>query len=98
MVTIGMNYLAIPNKEKAFESKFAKVVGALEAAPGHDKSVLYRDVSNKQAYMIVSQWNDEEAYNAFISSPEFRAVTDWGKEHILAARPSHEVYGSKGAS
>jgi len=94
MVTIGMNYLALPGKEKAFESKFAKVVDALEAAPGHDKSVLYNDVSNKQSYLIVSQWNDEEAYKTFIASAEFKKVTDWGQEHILAGRPSHQVYGA----
>ena len=94
MVTIGMNYEALPGKEKAFESKFAQVVGALEAAPGHDKSVLYCDVSNKQSYLIVSQWNEAAAFDAFIASDAFKKVTDWGQEHILAGRPKHEVYGS----
>ena len=93
MVTIGMNYEAIPGKGKAFEAKFALVVKALNEAPGHDKSVLYRDVTNENSYLIVSQWNQKQTFDDFIASPEFKAVTDWGEEHILAGRPSHKVYG-----
>lgn len=94
MVTIGMNYVVLPGKEKAFEAKFAGVTKALEEAPGHDNSHLYCDVGNQQSYLIVSQWNDAKAFDRFIASDAFKAVTDWGTEHILAGRPKHQVYGS----
>ena len=94
MITVGMNYVVLPGKEAAFESKFKKVTDALEAAPGHDNSHLYRDVRNEQSYLIVSQWNDSKAYDDFVASDAFKSVTDWGAEHILAGRPKHQVYGS----
>jgi len=93
MVTIGMNYVVLPGKEKAFESKFKAVAQALDGAPGHDNSHLYCDVSNPQSYLIVSQWNDKSAFDTFVGSDDFRAVTNWGTEHILAGRPRHQVYG-----
>ena len=94
MVTIGMNYVVIPGKEAAFESKFSKVLSSLELAVGHDNSHLYRDVANGRSYLIVSQWNDQDAFNEFIGSDAFRSVTNWGAENILEGRPKHEVYGS----
>lgn len=94
MITVGMNYHVIDGKQKAFEQKFARVTEALEAAEGHDNSHLYVDVADPQSYIIISQWNDDTAFQNFIRSDAFRKVTDWGSEQILDQRPSHTVYGS----
>ena len=94
MVTVGMNYVVLPGKGKAFESKFSHVTKALEEAPGHEQSNLYCDVKDEHSYLIVSQWTDAKAFDEFIASDAFKAVTNWGAEHILAGRPKHEVYGS----
>jgi heme-degrading monooxygenase HmoA len=88
-----MNYEILEGKESNFESMFAKVIGALREASGHTDSQLYKRVDNPQMYLIVSEWNDADAYNEFISSDKFKAVTTFGKENILAARPQHRVYG-----
>ena len=92
MVTIGMNYKMIPGKEKIFEDAFSKVIDVMNEMEGHSKSSLYKDVSDPQSYLIVSEWNSEDAYNGFIQSDKFKGVVNWGKENILAARPSHTVY------
>jgi len=92
MVTIGMNYKMIPGKEKIFEDAFKNVLGAMQGMEGHSKSFLYRDVSDPQSYLIVSEWDSEELFNAFIQSDKFRGVVNWGKENILAGRPVHTVY------
>lgn len=92
MVTVGMNYVVLPGKQTEFEEKFAAVIGALNAADGHTSSTLWRDTVNDASYLITSEWNDEQAFRDFISSDAFRAVTTWGKEQILAGRPSHKVY------
>lgn len=92
MVTIGMNYKMIPGKEKVFEDAFTKVLGVMNEMEGHSKSFLYCDVNDKQSYLIVSEWNSEDAFNAFIQSDKFKNVVNWGKENILAGRPSHTVY------
>ena len=92
MVTIGMNYMMLPGKGKIFEDMFGKVLIVMKEMEGHSKSFLYCDVNNKQSYLIVSEWNSEDAFDAFIASEKFKNVVDWGKENILAARPSHQVY------
>jgi heme-degrading monooxygenase HmoA len=92
MVTVGMNYVVLPGKQGEFEEKFATVIGALEAADGHDKSVLWRDTAADNSYLITSDWNDEQAFRDFVTSDAFRAVTNWGKAEILAGRPQHKVY------
>ena len=92
MITVGMNYQVIPGKEQAFESMFKKVVDVMGRTPGHTVSNLYRDVFDPQKYLIISDWNDRAAFDAFIGSDQFRNVADWGKQQILAGRPSHEIY------
>ena len=92
MVTIGMNYKMIPGKEKIFEDAFTKVLGVMNEMEGHSKSFLYCDVNDAQSYLIVSEWSSEDAFNGFIQSDKFKNVVNWGKENILAGRPSHQVY------
>ena len=92
MVTIGMNYKIIPGKEEVFEKAFNNVLKLMSEMDGHTTTSLYRDINDPQQYLIVSDWNSEEAYQAFINSDKFAGVVDWGKENILAGRPSHNVY------
>ena len=92
MVTIGMNYKMIPGKEKIFEDAFTAVLGVMEEMEGHSKSFLYKDVSDAQSYLIVSEWSEEKAFNDFMASDKFKNVVNWGKENILAGIPSHTVY------
>ena len=77
MVTIGMNYQMIPGKEKVFEDAFTAVLKVMEEMEGHSKSFLYKDVSNAQSYLIVSEWSDEKAFDTFMASeklvPAFNA-------------------------
>ncbi|MFQ5501209.1 MAG: antibiotic biosynthesis monooxygenase family protein [Phycisphaerae bacterium] len=97
MVTIGMNYDVIEGKAEEFEKVFYKVLGIMETMPGHGESRLYRDVSKPLSYLIVSQWSNEAAFDAFTQSEQFKNVVDWGKEKILSSRPKHEVYGREPA-
>ncbi|MFY9256537.1 MAG: antibiotic biosynthesis monooxygenase [Fuerstiella sp.] len=92
MITVGMNYQVIEGKQQDFEDKFAGVIDALNAADGHTKSSLWKDVADGASYLITSEWTDENAFTEFIRSDAFRAVTNWGKEQILAGRPQHKIY------
>ncbi len=92
MITVGMNYRVIEGKQRDFEEKFAAVLDALKAAEGHETSTLWKDVADDTSYLITSEWSDENAFTEFIRSDAFRAVTNWGKEQILAGRPQHKVY------
>lgn len=92
MVTIGMNYKVIPGKEEVFENAFKNVLKVMGEMEGHTQSALYKDVNDEHSYLIVSDWSSEEAYKSFINSEKFAGVVDWGKENILAGRPSHTLY------
>ena len=93
MVTIGMNYQVLAGKEKVFEDACTSVVSTMETIEGHDHSMIYRSIATgESAYLIVSRWESEQAFNDFVSSDAFKKVTDWGKENILAGRPSHTTY------
>jgi heme-degrading monooxygenase HmoA len=97
MITVGMNYQVIAGKEGDFEKVFAKVLGIMEAMPGHTESHLYKDAFDPQSYLIVSEWSDKSAFDGFIASEQFRNVADWGKAQILAGRPKHQIYGADAA-
>ena len=92
MVTIGMNYKVLPGKEETFEKACSGVIEAMAGIEGHKESFLYRDVNDGQSYLIASEWDSEDAFNIFCQSDKFKQVTNWGKENILAGRPSHKIY------
>ena len=92
MTTIGMHYDVIPGKEEEFEKGFSSVIEHLKTIDGHVESHLYEDVSAAGSYLILSQWQSKESFEAFIHSDAFHAVTRWGKAEILRSRPRHKVY------
>ena len=94
MVTIGMNYAVLEGKEATFENAFRKVVTAMGGIAGHGDTHMFRDIDDPLQYLIVSQWSDKTAFDAFIASDTFRNVANWGKEQILSGRPRHEVYST----
>lgn len=92
MITIGMYYDVIRGKEAEFEEKFRAVEAALRAGAGHKASFLYKRADDPSSYLIISEWESQEAFGAFLRSEAFRAVTDWGRAEILRGRPRHHVY------
>ncbi len=92
MITVGMNYQVLPGKERSFEDVFKAVIAAMNGMPGHSVTRLYTDVFERGRYLIVSDWSDRAAFDAFIRSEQFRRVANWGKEQILAGRPTHDYY------
>lgn len=93
MVTVGMNYRVRPGKEVVFERACRGVIRAMAGAAGHVRTRLYQDVDDPASYLILSEWRDREAFEAFTRSETFAKVTRWGREEILAGRPHHEIYG-----
>jgi heme-degrading monooxygenase HmoA len=92
MTTIGMHYEVVPGKEEEFEQGFLKVLEHLKTLPGHVESHMYEDVASVGSYVILSQWETKESFEAFIHSPEFAKVVAWGKAEMLRGRPRHKVY------
>lgn len=92
MVTVGMNYKIIPGKEDIFENAFRKVLLAMKEIEGHQETHLYRDIDDGGNFLIVSEWDTRQSFEQFIQSDQFKKVTNWGTEQVLAGRPKHEVY------
>ena len=93
MVTIGMNYHVLPGKEQIFEDACKNVVETMKGIDGHDVSEIFKSVtSDTPAYLIVSRWQSEVAFQSFVASDAFKKVTRWGKLNILADRPRHTTY------
>lgn len=92
MITVGMNYVVLPGKEATFENAFRKVIEAMKGIAGHRESHMYRDIDHPRSYVILSDWSDRAAFEAFIASDTFRAVANWGREQILEGRPQHRYY------
>ena len=92
MVTVGMYYDVLEGQGAAFESKFESVVRALQAAPGHKSSFLYRRVDDPDSYAILSEWDDPDAFRSFIKSEAFHQVTAWGRANVLRNDPRHKIY------
>jgi heme-degrading monooxygenase HmoA len=93
LVTIGMNYFVREDKGEVFEAACARVIETMAGIDGHDESHLYRQVSEgAPVYLIVSRWQNEEAFGDFIRSDAFKKVTDWGRENILTGPPRHTTY------
>jgi heme-degrading monooxygenase HmoA len=87
-----MHYDVVPGKEEEFERGFLGVLEHLKTLPGHVESHLYEDVASVGSYVILSQWETKESFDAFLRSPEFAKVTSWGKAEMLRGRPRHKVY------
>ena len=94
MITVGMNYRVLPGKEAIFENAVKGVIKVMSEGTGHVHTDLFRQVEDAGHYLIISEWNDQTAYEAFIRSEQFAKVTSWGAEQILAGRPKHQVYQS----
>lgn len=92
MVTIGMNYSVLEGKEQVFEDACARVVEAMQGIDGHAESHLYHRVGGEPVYLIVSRWENEQAFKTFVSSEQFKKVTSWGRDNILAGPPRHTTY------
>jgi len=92
MTTIGMHYEARPGKEEEFEKGFLGVLELLKTLKGHVESHMYEDVASVGSYVILSEWERKEDFEAFIHSPEFAKAVAWGKAEILRSRPRHKVY------
>jgi heme-degrading monooxygenase HmoA len=92
LVTVGMYYDVIPDKAPMFVAKFQEVIAYLAGVAGHRSSVLYQRVDDPTSYAILSEWDDPEAFQAFLRSDAFRQVTTWGREQVLRNRPRHKIY------
>ncbi|CAN5907626.1 antibiotic biosynthesis monooxygenase [soil metagenome] len=91
-MTVGLYYDVIPEQAGRFEQKFREVLDLMNGLPGHQSSFLYHRVDDPHSYAILSEWDDQESFLAFIKSDIFKQVTTWGREQVLRGMPRHKIY------
>lgn len=92
MVTVGMEYRVLPEKQDEFQGVFEEIRALMAKADGHTETRLFREVSDPQTFYILSHWKSEDAYHAFVRGEAFDQVLTGDHGKILAERPHHQIY------
>jgi heme oxygenase (mycobilin-producing) len=51
--------------------RFAQRAGAVDDADGFEGFELLRPTDDRETWLVVTRWRDEEAFNAWVASPAF---------------------------
>ena len=92
MTTVGMDYRVLPGKERVFEDAFRNVLKALEGAAGHRRTRLYREVEAPAVYLILSEWDEPEAFTPIPRWNEGNNMKS-RRDELLKKRPLSPIKG-----
>ncbi|MFD1860720.1 antibiotic biosynthesis monooxygenase [Aeromicrobium camelliae] len=72
MSVIKINAITVP-KDSGDElaHRFAKRAGAVDGADGFEGFELLKPTDDREQWLVVTRWRDEEAFQAWVSSPAF---------------------------
>lgn len=70
--------------------RFAKRAGAVDGQDGFEGFELLQPADDRTTWLVVTRWRDEDAFNAWVSSPAF------GAGHQSEAK-AHGGHGAEGA-
>lgn len=66
MSIVKINAISVPEGAgPELEKRFAARQNAVDSAPGFEGFQLLRPVAGEDRYFVVTQWKDEESYNAW---------------------------------
>lgn len=54
---------------EAFEKAYYQVAGAVHGTPGHIRDELIRDTSAGDTYVLLAEWESEEAFHRWVDDP-----------------------------
>jgi heme-degrading monooxygenase HmoA len=63
--------------------RFAKRAGAVDDQDGFEGFELLKPTDERTTWLVVTRWRDEDAFNAWVSSPAF------GAGHQSESKPAH---------
>ena len=86
---IKINAITVPEGSgDEFGRRFAARAGAVDDQEGFEGFELLKPVDDRTTWLVVTRWRDEDAFNAWVSSPAF------GHGH-RSERPKEEGGGGK---
>lgn len=74
MTIIKINAITVP-KEAGDElaHRFAARLGAVDGQPGFGGFELLKPTDDREQWLVVTRWDDEESFQAWVSSDAFRS-------------------------
>jgi heme-degrading monooxygenase HmoA len=82
MTIIKINAITVdPESGDELAKRFAKRAGAVDDQDGFEGFELLQPTDDRTTWLVVTRWRDEDAFNAWVSSPAF------GAGHQSEAKP-----------
>jgi heme oxygenase (mycobilin-producing) len=74
MTIIKINAITVaPDSGDELAQRFAKRAGAVDDQDGFEGFELLQPTDDRTTWLVVTRWRDEDAFNAWVSSPAFGA-------------------------
>jgi heme-degrading monooxygenase HmoA len=84
---VAINYITCkPEYRERFENLFRTWARAIDRLPGFRRMYVLRPQQDGDAYLVVSHWDSEAHFRAWLQSPEFLEGHKRGFEDIRAAK------------
>lgn len=88
---VAVNYINCkPHFTERFECLFCTRARAIDRMPGFLGMQVLRANAEDEPYLIVSWWTEEEAFKAWVGSPEFHEGHKRGFEELKKAKEAGE--------
>ena len=72
MTIIKINAITVPEEGgDELAKRFGARAGAVDDQDGFEGFELLRPTDDRRTWLVVTRWRDEEAFNAWVSSPAF---------------------------
>jgi heme-degrading monooxygenase HmoA len=72
MSVIRINAITVPEGGgDELARRFAERAGAVDSADGFEGFELLRPTDDRQTWLVMTRWRDQEAFEAWVASPAF---------------------------
>lgn len=74
MTTIKINAITVPSGGEEMVRRFAARAGAVDHFDGFEGFELLAPTDGRNVYLVVTRWQDEASYDAWIGSEDFKGA------------------------
>ena len=97
MTVIKINAITVPPEGgDELARRFAARAGAVDDQDGFEGFELLRPTDDRTTWLVVTRWRDEDAFNAWVTSPAFAHGHQSGAASPEGDRAHHGGHGGHG--
>lgn len=87
-----MEYQVTPGKEQDFEEAARSTIShVLNQVPGHQRTQVYKPVGGGEVYLVQTEWDAQESFDAWRRSPGFATAAQRWRETGAVLEGPREV-------